>query len=534
MAMRLAGWIRDRLWRASDWPAELAQLRAAVAAEPRTARTSERTLDLARATDEIDPDRGRALALYLDAWRGGHAGAFPRAKALAIQLRAHVTLAELALGAGDLVTAATAYLDAGLPQLAIDPLRRSAGVGAPRTHAVLLALAERKRVDAPREIADALAAHTAEGCAHAARLARLAKLDERIPAILAAGMRSWPDDPVIAALVETRLLEAGNVDHLLEHYRAGFERAPTRATYCERVLAAGLELIARNLGVGLGLRLVRMGLEQGYEAHVPEPIGHIAAWELIGAHARAQQSVPDLVPLLVQAMAAPLSDDVALYLARLGLEIAWREVGDLLAAQPYAAAVLDFVPDHPLALAFAKELPPPPPPPLPVPPPTFAAATSRIPALDQGQVKRVPEPAAEVSKTPTGRLALLKPPPPRATSLERDTSPFPVARARQGPTAPRAPRIVLPVDAVIELPSGEFFTTLLRDVSASGAFIITKRRLEIGAIVSLELKIPLRRSIHVAKHRTAARIARHTELGCGLAFIDPTPELIAAIRAAAH
>jgi len=226
-------------------------------------------------------------------------------------------------------------------------------------------------------------------------------------------------------------------------------------------------------------------------------------------------------------MAAPLSDDVAVYLARLGLEIAWRDAGDLLAAQPYAATVLDFVPDHPLALAFTKVLPPEPPP----PPVAIATASSRIPRVEEGQVKRTEAPAAPASHGITGRLALLKPPPPRATSLKRDTSPFPIARQRPGPTSPRAPRTVLPVDAVIELPTGEFFTTLLRDVSASGAFVVTKRRLEIGALVSLELRIPIAKTLRVANHRTGARIARHTEVGCGLAFVDPTPELLAAIRA---
>ncbi|HEU4611924.1 MAG TPA: hypothetical protein VFS15_07595, partial [Kofleriaceae bacterium] len=95
--MALAGWLRDRLWRSDNWCAELARLRQALAAEPRTTRTIERMLDLATATELCDPDRGRALALYLDAWRGGHTGAREHAHALAIALRAHMTLAELAL-----------------------------------------------------------------------------------------------------------------------------------------------------------------------------------------------------------------------------------------------------------------------------------------------------------------------------------------------------------------------------------------------------------------------------------------------------
>jgi hypothetical protein len=35
----------------------------------------------------------------------------------------------------------------------------------------------------------------------------------------------------------------------------------------------------------------------------------------------------------------------------------------------------------------------------------------------------------------------------------------------------------------------------------------------------------------MTSHRTNARIARHTDVGLGLAFVDASPELVAAIRA---
>ena len=63
-----------------------------------------------------------------------------------------------------------------------------------------------------------------------------------------------------------------------------------------------------------------MSLEHAYGAKFPEVTAHLAAWELMWTHARTQHSTLDLVPLIVQALAAPLSEDGALYLARLGLE----------------------------------------------------------------------------------------------------------------------------------------------------------------------------------------------------------------------
>jgi hypothetical protein len=560
--MLLAVWLRERLWRANDWPGELGRLRTALASETRSSRTIERTLDLARATDECDPDRSKALALYLDAWRAGHPGALARAKQLAVELRAHMTIGELARGENDPVLAATAYLDAGLPDLSLEPLQQAVAAR-PRGTAdgleILLALVDHRRCDPAREIADSLdraaratGAARAEAHVHAVRVARLANLPGRIPAIMMAATRACPDDSAIDALVETRLFEANQADRLVEHYRARFERAATDLEYVERVRAAGVELVSRDLQPGLGLRLLRMSLERAYAAAVPDLVSHVATWELIVANARVQQSTRELVPLIVQAMASPLSDDVAVYLARLGLEIVWQDAKDSLAAQPYAATLLDYVPDHPLAVAFAREVAPET---LPVARPASATPTARIPAiktptsripaikppsqtptmrmpaLGDEQVKRAPAPALAKPASVSGRLALLRPPPPRTTTLSRDTSPIPLAPQPAASGPQRAPRVVVPVDAVVELPSGEFFTTLLRDVSASGAFVVTKRKLEIDAVVSLELRIPIAGSVDQLTFRTDARVARRTDVGCGLAFIDPPPTLVSAIHA---
>src|SRR5690242_93981 len=119
--MGLAPWVRERLWRVDSWCGELALMRKELASAPASA---DRWFDLACAIEQCDPDRGRALAVHLDAWRAGHEGARDRARALAIALRAHMTLAELALSAGDLVIAGAAYLDAGFPELAAEPLQK--------------------------------------------------------------------------------------------------------------------------------------------------------------------------------------------------------------------------------------------------------------------------------------------------------------------------------------------------------------------------------------------------------------------------
>lgn len=599
--MRLAAWVRDRLWRANNWCAELAQIRQALATERRSATTSERMFDVACATEYCDPDRSRALPLYLDAWRGGHAEAGGRAKQLAAALGAHMALGEIATVDGDPLAAGIAFLDAGFPALAVEPLQkfietRPAGAS-PVTENVrvegvtaLLAIARGARFDADREIADSLARARIATCPaaaaaylHAVRVARAAHLEDRLATILPAAMRACPDDDTIAALVAARLFETGNSHELLAHYTARLERATTRADYAERARAAGVELIARNLQPGLGLRLLRMSLEHAYTVLLPGVTAHLAAWELLWTHAQAQCAAVELMPLLVQALAAPLTGDDALYLARLALEITWRHGSDPVAARPYAAMVIDFVPDHPLAVEFVTEaapdmfaeaLPDEEPPAEPAP---TAASGSGAPvkpterfSLNEGQVKRsvaAPSTTAQAHRI-SGRMALLQPPapapPPAPLPIEpaktqvavtahapskppmAGTPPIagkpptegrpikgrPQSSVRQsGPFPVRAPRKVVPIDVVVELPAGGFFSTVLRDLSMSGAFIITKRQLDVGMIVSLEMQIPMPGKVTASSHRTSARIARSTDLGCGVAFIDATPELVAAIRA---
>jgi hypothetical protein len=550
----IATWLRDRLWRADRWCAELASL-----GQELDARTPERVFELAVATEHCDPDRSVSLALYVEAARAGHALARDRACALATTLRAHLTLAELELARGELVAAGTAYLDGGFPELAAPPLERFVtarpdGASPSSEHlrlehvTALLAFARQQRVDVEREIAGCLATPTVATYLHAERVARLAGLADRRAAVISAAGAAFPDDARIAALVEDRLFELGDADALLAHYRARFERAASRADYVERVRAAGIELLARGTQPGFGLRLLRLGLESAYTALLPEVTSHLAAWHLIWMHARQQSSTAELAPLIVQAFTAPLPEDDALYLARLGLEIAWRDATDPLAAQPYAAIVLDFVPDHPLAVAFVDEVVPselevtfrtPAPPPPPAPEPPKPKSTSRIPVLEEAPVKRSVSSASPAKRT--SRLELLRPPPrvtkpatvppPRAAALKRDTSPIPMAKRPARATA-RAERKVVPVDVVVELPSGAFFSTVLRDLSTSGAFIVTRRPIEIGAIVSLELRVPDPGKLTQTTYRVGARIARRTDLGWGVAFVDASSELVDALRAA--
>src|SRR5687768_3719194 len=127
----IAGWIRARLWRADDWCAALARLSEHVAADASPKGTA-RAIDLGRALELVDPDRRRALDMYMTAWRFGERTALDDAHRLAREVRAPAALAELALAEhakssepAHLVAAATAWIDGGTPRMAVEPLKRA-------------------------------------------------------------------------------------------------------------------------------------------------------------------------------------------------------------------------------------------------------------------------------------------------------------------------------------------------------------------------------------------------------------------------
>ncbi|CAN5766285.1 hypothetical protein BH11MYX3_BH11MYX3_18280 [soil metagenome] len=386
------------------------------------------------------------------------------------------------------------------------------------------------------------------------------------------------------------------------------------------VRAAGSELLLRNVHPGLGLRLLRSSLERAYVELIPEVPRHIATWELLLTHARSSQATVELVPLIDSALNAPLGGDDVLFLSRAGLEIVWRDAGDMTAAQPFAAALLDIVPTHPLGVELltlvlpelasepvaADPVEPVAPPPVTVripvvappaklatvkipvlvspakamtermpvltPParatlPVFEApeVTTKLPVLDPPQpstsrpvfeppdvttklpVFEAPEPTTKQpaldATRPTTRLPVFEPsvpspsqaaprvrPPTPADALRRDASRVPPPPRPPINGVDRAPRKLVPIDVMIELPTGGFFSSVIRDLSISGAFVLTKRTVEIGIVIAIDLKLPDPTSLKLTTLRASARVCRWTALGWGLAFIDPKPDLIAAIR----
>jgi hypothetical protein len=147
----------------------------------------------------------------------------------------------------------------------------------------------------------------------------------------------------------------------------------------------------------------------------------------------------------------------------------------------------------------ALESPPPPPAPPPAPPRIGPV----IPATAMAALRRI------------------------STRLRTPTVPPLPAGARD-----RAARVVVPVDVTIELDDGTRVKAVVRDISATGLFVVLPDALDVGADLTCELGLPAPGDpLSTTRHKAWARVVRKGEGGCGLELLDPEPELVEAISA---
>ena len=514
--MALATWVRALIWKATDWRAALAKL-----CDDASALDTNELLDLARACELIEIDRRRALALYRAAWQRQPAqAALDRALAIARELGAFNDIAELALSAHEqyrepahLLTAAFAFMDAGTPELAMEPL---AGVLAARSNddEAKSALASVRReirdpqVEVSRWIAIASRGERdfARAAMHAARLARVAGLDAiHLRQLEQACLRGSRE---AASLIEIRLLERRRAEDLASFYRNRLDAITSEREWIDVIRAAVARMHLAGVQRGLALRLAQSGLAHVYRARLGDIPGHLALWDLLIHHARDARSTRELMPLVIEALEAPLSDDDRLYLARFGVEAA-NEARDPDAARPYAMIIDEIVPSG-----------------APREPGTDDAVRVKFTTTQtELPVVKIRKPAAPSSAEPATAASAAAAP--RKRPGVPSSPPLP-ANAKE-----RAERVVVAVDVEVYTPSGSYFSAVVRDLSTTGLFIVTKRELAIDTVVELQLELPGANVLAVSRHRVDAKIVRRGDRGYGLVFVSPPQELVAAIVALA-
>jgi hypothetical protein len=666
--MQLAGWLRSTLWRADDWRVALGHVLDGVRGD------GARACDVGRAFEHIEPDRSKALDAYLAAHEAGAASALGSARRIAREIRAHGVLARLALDEADKTSdpnqrlaGAHAYIDAGEPQRAARTLAgiRSAPPAELERINGLRAACEGGLRDARGEVGRwlerAVDRNDVAAAMQAIRLSRLGNLpDEQQQRVLRVALDRFPNDEDIASRVEDHLIARGDADELLTFYKMRLALRQGARAWAEEVRGAATRLCVRGIAPGLGLRLLRKGLEHAYGAGLVDVPGHLAVWALLVEHARKVRATLELMGLAVDALRLPLQECDRLWLARFGLEVAWKDVGDTNAATAYAAIVLEVAPEHPMARQFvaAQDVPldldgesldledepraaasssrddgddptvaelalslvyldehgerfeeeagvaartaglaaaaiqgapfvPPsrmptglsaarPPAAAAAPPPAAAAkqtpeprkagvipawmspTTAEIAAVSAEAVEAASEvvAAASASTTPAPpplTLATAAAPPPSEHTAEppkRITGPMiptvaldalrRIGQRVRPPTRPplpenardRAARVVVPVDATVELDDGTTVAAVVRDISTTGLFLVLDTPLATGSEITLTLGLPSKDDpLSISRHRAWAKVVRAAGGGYGLVFLDPEPELVEAISA---
>lgn len=582
----LARWLRAVIWRADDW-------RAALRGELESVRAdAARALELGDALAHVEPDRSHALAAYAAAWDAGSAAALAPLRLIAREIGAPALLGRIAADRRTrdpelMIEAANAWIDAGEPMRAVWPLTAAAGEAltpamaarvASMREAIEVGLAEPAR-DIGRWFDRAIAADSAADAAHAIRLARVAEAPDDVRArVLRAAIDRWPADVAIGALVEDHLLGRADPDELLTFYRRRLAAITPGRGWIDEIRAAATRLCVRGLAPGLGLRLMRRGLEEAYASRIGDVPGHLASWSVLVEHARRVHATGELMGLAVQGLHLDLPDDDRLWLARLGLEVSWRDARDIEVATSYAAIIIELAPDHPEVREFVDaqdvhidldDAAPAPEiaeemvmslvyldqfesaaelidtsrgrltglgvlresaPNIPLPPlPPVAPEVVEELTLEPEPVT-APVPPVVVAPTPPSPAALI---PPAALSALRRISARVRAPTRPGPQGgprDRAARVVVPIDVTIELDDGALVKAVVRDVSTTGLFVFVDAAFEIGAEVTVTIGVPARGdALAASTHRAWARVARRGEDGYGLELLDPEPELVEAL-----
>jgi len=353
--MSIAPWVLPVLWREHDWRAAIERLGKQLAGADNQQQAQRAAVELGRASEYIDPDRRRAIALYELAGAGG----VDRARELALELgwwsaRARLTLAARARGEADprlVLEEAEAWWDADQPDLcalALAGLRAEHGVHAGELGALM------GGEDLQDHVADAVAravtstgAEAAEAYVMAARFSRAAGRTGDVTRWLESALTAHPSHATAAAFL-LMLARQSRDPELLKRYLQLRLESTDVTEWVDRMRACAFALIESDHHRGFGLRLLRHALERGYESGHANIPGHLAMWTVLAAHAAADGTRRELLPLVITALQSSPREVDRVWLGVLATEISLRDANHPVVAGAYAEIVAEHAPDHPI------------------------------------------------------------------------------------------------------------------------------------------------------------------------------------------
>ncbi len=466
-----------------DWESYLRERASELRAGPLGPELAARALDLARALEDVVPDRIRAIEMYLLAWKADRSRPDMLARAR-----------NLCHEVGDFATAATiahiqyqqdrdpellfmeglAWLDSSQPDRAVRPLM-AAQKALPDREAVRVALAT-ARLEWPdrRAAASRLAREADElvddGAAsrtltHAARILRGLRVDkDEYTALLCRALDRDPWNEGAYLLLEDHLVCQRDDELLLQvnDMRAASAESPERAVEAYR--RSGTRLLLRTSRLAVGLRLVLRSVETAHRHGLARLPGYIASMSLLLAFSEEARAIPQFLELLWGGIAVSVKDRDRAWLAIHGLALAWDELRDEELAHRFALVAAEVAPEHPTLVAFASER-----------------------NMDQSGFP----PRAD----PDDLLIYLD---------ERHTDPALAAEA---------------------------FNAMTREVSATGVSLVTDLELDVGSEVSVTLTLPTPHRSDLESYSVPATVVRRQpEHGYELMFVDPPASLAAHVN----
>jgi len=368
--MRLGEQLRASFWPTVNWAEEFDNIATGVRGIADEALRSEQLFELAALSENLLPNRERAIELYNAAWQAGSQNqrALTRARYLCRELgRLDLVakIAEMEYGHSRniecCVIAGLAWLDAGKPDRAVRPLLTAQAVSpndASISDSLKVAQKEWGNVRTEVERLQALAGEAEPDGAsghyvQAARvLAMLGTENPECQTMLRLAISANPRNDSAHALLESRLVVGQEWDELA---RLAERRAQASVTAYER------SEIYRRWGTAFslhykqperGAQLLMQSLITAYDNAVADVPGQLATYSLLREHARYIGGIEPVVALAQRAFTTPLTEDeqlaIAVHMAPAARQLAQRD-----AALAFIGTVCNLVPTHPLAVSFA-------------------------------------------------------------------------------------------------------------------------------------------------------------------------------------
>jgi len=365
--MQLRPEIRDRLRRSRDWTTAIDELESELETIEDTAQRSELLFELAQLSEEVFPERDRALAIYQRAWKlhPENLKALRRAREVYFELGrlemvAKVGQLELKSSADGVAELATmvgeALIDTGQSDKAL-PVLQTALEQEPDSVRIRDAIAAAEYdQEIWTDIVDKLSAEAdkADSSTAARMLLRAARMllreggdDGKLEALVRRSLEFDPQSASANFLLESLMVRQERLDELAEHHEKRAYAVADDDERAELYRRFALEWVQRfkdrERAAAFFAKAMQSAGQNGVQSSL---VGHVAGFSLL-REVFGGRADWDSVLQTLDGVIEKLDDERRLYLAVQGGAIAWRDLDNVDRARRYFDMVRSIDPDAP-------------------------------------------------------------------------------------------------------------------------------------------------------------------------------------------